>query len=232
MKQKLISIVVFLGLNLGASVEAQEGTFARPKIGDIAVYGDENTTIRRVVFSYASGAEQVVGTKTSVYFKVARPVKDVWPVFQDFNLWQNDAGYFVTGPFGDNEGELEFLFSGPRGEVSIDNTQPQIVQQLVPEAHIVLHSPPREGIDAEGGRLGYRHEGKSVFMLTEVNGATVVTASMEHLFRYYGAEAKGNANKAYLQKIEVSQDRKRKGMKDIWETGFIPELRELLEGVE
>ena len=141
-------------------------------------------------------------------------------------------GLFCHRAFGDHEGELEFLFSGPRGEVSVDNTQPQLVQQLVPEAHIVLHSPPREGIDAEGSRLEYRHEGKSVFMLTEVNGTTVVTASMEHLFHYYGAEAKSNANKAYLQKIELSHDRKRKGMKDIWETAFIPQLRERLEGVE
>ena len=232
MKLKPAAMTVALGLVLFAPVEARQGTFARPTVGDVAVYGDENTTIRRVVFSYASGSEQVVGTKTSVQFEVARPVRAVWPVFQDFNLWQNDAGYFVTGPFGDKEGELEFLFGGVRGDASIDNAQPQLVQQLVPESHIVLHSPPREGIDAEGRPLGYRHEGKSVFVLTEVDEATVVTASMEHLFRFDGPEGKSKARKVYLQKVQDSKDRKRKGKKDIWETNFIPQLRKLLESVK
>ena len=217
----VLAIVVF-------EASAEEGTFAEPRVSDVAVYGDDAVTVRRIVFSYQNGMEEVVGTKTGVHFTLNRPVKDVWPVFQNFNLWQNHQGYFFSGAFGDREGDLEFLM-GPREKASIDNTQAFTVQQIIPEQVIVLHAPPWELVNADGVRVGNRHEGKHVFMLNEVNGKTVVTAAMEHSYHYYGPEAKTKAEIGLVEKIKISQERQKNGKKDIWETAFVPKLKELLE---
>jgi hypothetical protein len=230
MKQSFTFIQVLVSTLIINLAHAQaEGTFAAPKISDISVYGNKDTIIRRVVFSYVSDAEKTVGTKTSVYFTLNSPVKEVWPIFQNFNLWQNHKGYFYSGAFGDRENELEYLMLGPRENASIDNTQAFTVKQVIPEQLIVLHAPAWEQADAKGKLVGSRHEGKHAFMLTEVNGKTVITAAMEHSFHYAGPNAKKRAKAGLMQKIKTAQERKKKGSKDIWETAFIPKLKELLE---
>lgn len=66
-------------------------------------------------------------------------------------------------------------------------------------------------------------------MLTEVNRETVVTAAMEHLYHYDGPKAESKARALLQERIKESQDRKREGRKDIWESAFVPKLRELVE---
>jgi hypothetical protein len=210
-------------------LHAEEGTFAKPKVSDISVYGNEREAIRRVVFSYRNGTEDVVGTKTSVHFTIDRPAKEVWPIFQDFNQWQSQIGYFMTGALGDREGDIEFLTGPKRENATIDQSQALKVAYIIPEQAIVLHSPPWEKVDKNGHRVGNRHEGKNVFMLTEVKGRTVVTAAMEHTFHYYGPNSRSNASKGLAQKVQAAQEKKKKGSKDLWEKSFIPKLKELVE---
>lgn len=207
----------------------KQGTFAAPKIEHVGVLGDDGLTVRRTVFSYHDGDEEVVGTTTSVHFILEYPVATVWPFFQDFNLWQSGPGFSFSGEFGDKEGELEFLIyhQGQRDRATIDGTMAFVVQQLIPEHAIVLHSPAWESVDSKGNRLGSRHEGKNVFMLAEVDGNTVVTATMEHAYHYYGAEAKRTAAVGLKQRIKVAKARK----KDVWES-FVPALKAHLDGSE
>ncbi|MFK8021575.1 MAG: hypothetical protein AB8B86_17570 [Pseudomonadales bacterium] len=223
----LISVIAISVPVTHAGQDEDQGTFAAPKVAYVGVLGDDGLTVRRSVFSYNNGADEVVGTTTSVHFTLDRPAKVVWPIFQNFNLWQTQEGVSFTGAFGDKEGELEYLIYhvGNREKVSIDNSMAFIVQQLVPEHVIVLHSPLWERVGADGKRLGNRHEGKNVFMLSEVNGKTTVTAVMEHAYHYYGADAKSNAEAGLKQRLKIAQNRKR----DIWE-GFVPRLRQLVEG--
>lgn len=218
-------ILASTALTCPAQAHAQEGTFAEPKIEHVGVLGGDGLTVRRTVFTYHNGDEEVVGTTTSVHFLLEYPVATVWPIFQDFNLWQSQPGLSFTGGFGDKEGELEFLIyhRGQRDKAKIDGTMAFVVQQLIPEHAIVLHSPLWESVDSEGKRLGSRHEGKNVFVLAEVDGDTVVTATMEHAYHYYGADAKRNAAAGLKQKIKVAKNRK----KDIWES-FVPGLKEQL----
>lgn len=203
----------------------KSGTFAAPKIAHVGVLGDNGLNVRRTVFSYRNAGEDVVGTTTNVHFTLDLPVKDVWPTFQNFNLWQTVGGVSFSGPFGDKVGEMEYLIYqvGGRENVTIDNAMVFVVEQIVPEHLIVIHSPLFERVDANGKRSGSRHEGKNTFMLTEVDGKTIVTAVMEHAYHYYGKNAKANAAAGLAKTIEKAKARK----KDIWE-GFVPKLKEVL----
>lgn len=223
----LVSLAVSLAFHV-AVLRAEEGTFSAPAISEISLRQSDGATIRRVVYSYSDGAAEVVGTKTSVLFTLNRPVKDVWPVFRDFNKWQNAAGLFYSGEFGDQEGKLEFMMR-QRDKPSIDTTQAFIVEHIIPQSAIVLYSPLWEATDEHGRKLGSRHEGKNVFMLTEVDGTTIVTAAMEHAYHYHGPEARRRAEEALSQRVKTAQDAKKSGAKDIWESDFIPALRALLD---
>lgn len=222
-----VSVLLAVAALTGSAAAEAEGTFAEPTIEHVGVLGDDGLTVRRTVFTYHRGDEEVVGTTTSVHFSLDHAVKTVWPIFQDFNLWQSEPGLSFSGAFGDREGELEFLIyhKGQRDKATIDGTMAFVVQQLIPEHAIVLHSPLWESVDSKGNRLSSRHEGKNVFMLAEVDGRTVVTATMEHAYHYYGDDAKRNAAAGLKQRIKVAKGRK----KDIWET-FVPTLRKKLEG--
>lgn len=222
----VVSLIAIDASVTHASQEEEHGTFAAPKVAYAKVLGDDGLTVRRSVFSYRNGADEVVGTTTSVHFTLDSPAKRVWPTFQNFNLWQKQKGVSFSGPFGDKEGEMEYLMyqEGHRETVTIDNAMAFNVQQIVPEHVIVLHSPLFERVGADGKRLGSRHEGKNVFMLTEVNGKTTVTAVMEHSYHYYGPDAKRNAQAGLKQALKTAKNRK----KDIWE-GFVPRIRKQVE---
>lgn len=210
----------------GQDTKLEQGTFSSPKIAHVAVLGDDGLTTRRTVFSYSKGTEEVVGTTTSVHFTINASAKEVWPTFQNFNLWQSQEGVSFTGPFGDREGELEYLMYqvGDRGKVTIDRSMVFIVEQIVPEHLIVIHSPLWESVDADGKPTGSRHEGKNTFMLSEVDSETIVTAVMEHAYHHYGPEAKEKSTLFLEKKIKQNKTRKR----DIWE-GFAPKIKALVE---
>lgn len=231
MKLRLLIVTALLALNPVAVQAEQElkpmqGTFASPEVAHVAVLGNDGLTTRRTVFSYTNGTNEVVGTTTSVYFVLDSPVKEVWPTFQNFNLWQRQKGVSFTGPFGDREGEIEYLMYqlDNRENVTIDKSMVFVVEQIVPEHLIVIHSPLWESLGADGKPSGRRHEGKNTFMLTEVDGKTVVTAVMEHAYHYYGEDSKSKSALFLKQKIKQNKARKR----DIWE-GFVPRLRAIVE---
>jgi hypothetical protein len=66
-------------------------------------------------------------------------------------------------------------------------------------------------------------------MLTELDGKTLVTAAMEHSYFYYGETMKEDAAKAIKTHVEKVEARVAEGKKDVWEFGFVPKLRELVE---
>jgi hypothetical protein len=205
------------------------GSFSKPKISDVSYFGGNEETIKRVVFSYPNGSEFVVGTKTSVHFVVDKPASKVWPIFQNFNAWQSQTGYFFTGELGDREGELEFIVGADRQDATIDTTQAMKVDYVIPEQALVLHTIPWEAKDKNGNLTGFRHEGKNVFMLSESKGKTVITAAMEHLYHHHGENAKKKAKAFLAQKVKVAKGKKENNSKDIWEKSFIPVLKKLLQ---
>src|ERR1700679_128865 len=102
------------------TVEQAAGTIITPRYyeGLVDVRGDERQ--HRRFFSYATEPGLMTGTTTSVMLTIERPAKEVWPVFKDFNRWQNSYQHYYSGIVGDLEGQTFRLVLGaglddPRG---------------------------------------------------------------------------------------------------------------------
>lgn len=219
----------------------ESGTIRRPKVHDIHIHGSDRILLRREIYTYTEGDTKVVGTNMSVKFSLNRSRKETWPIFQNFNAWQNETGYYYTRAFGETrEGDIEFLRMTPnRHDATIDATQAFVIQVLVPEHLIVLFAPAfghSAGGDAKaGGPIamsssagGFRHVGKHCFMLTEVDGKTLVTAQMQHSY-HYPPEFHAQADAYLEERVKGALALKQNNTKDKWETGFEPKLRSLVE---
>jgi len=148
------------------------GTALQPVCHAVFVQGNDEFFYNRDIFSYESGGEKTVGYNANIQFTVASPARRVWPIFKDFNLWQNDFGHYYSGAFGDKEGEMVHITDKNRGP-------PQgfyIVEHSIPEHLLVLAQPVCE-------TDGIKHIGTHAFILTDRGHKTVVTGLMQHAKR-------------------------------------------------
>src|SRR5947209_2244667 len=90
----------------------EEGTEAAPGYydGPNEVIGDLRLNQR--YFLYRTPLGLVSGKTFSITFTIDRPTRDVWPVFKDFNLWQNSHNGY-SGVVGDLDGKSFQLSSQP-----------------------------------------------------------------------------------------------------------------------
>src|SRR5262245_4677875 len=65
-------------------------------VGDIRVRGR--------FFTQETSKGLIAGATWNFMFVIHHPAKDVWPVFKDFNAWQNSYGHYYSGVVGDLEG--------------------------------------------------------------------------------------------------------------------------------
>jgi hypothetical protein len=149
-----------------------QGTPMQPVRCKAFVQGNEQFVYNRDVFSYQCDGEKTVGYNANVQFTVDRPAAKVWPVFKDFNLWQNDFGHYYSGAFGEKVGHLIHLTNKPQGAPESF----YIVVHVIPEHLLVLSQPILE-ID------GIKHIGTHAFILTDNSDKTVVTGVMQHAKR-------------------------------------------------
>lgn len=227
---RVVTIVLMLMVSLfSLQASAKSGTRAKPEMHNVFVHGNDRIPLRREVISYLEDGNIVVGTILSLHFTLNKPAKEVWPIFQNFNLWQNQSGYYYSGDFGDSEGGLGYLMFSSRPGASFDRSQAFIYQQVIPEHSITAYAPAFESVDEKGVLRGYKHIGKHSLMLTDIKGKTVVTAVFQHN-NIFGPDNHDKA-KAYLAStVKAEQEKERKNIKDKWETSFEPKLRALVEG--
>src|SRR5580698_8293639 len=82
------------------------GTITIPKYYDWEL-GEEikgDLCLHSRLYTYRTELGVVSGWTMSITCTIDRPVKDVWPYFKDFNLWQKK--HYYSGVVGDLEGQI------------------------------------------------------------------------------------------------------------------------------
>jgi len=166
------------------------------------------------------------GTVTSVMFTIARPAKDIWPYFMDFNLWQK--GHYYSEIIGAAEGKT-FRLSAKPNEAGRHQYQ---VLRVIPETLIVLSQPVPQETEGTGDTylpgLGIVSPGFHVFLLNEHGGRTVVNCVMQHAsLMEHASRSQGMTNEEALRPWRAESivpEWLRK-----WRDEFIPSLKRLVE---
>ena len=151
----------------------------------------------------------------AVRMTFSRPVKEVWRVMRDFNLWHNRYGYQWSGVIGDEENNIVYL-SNKRG-TGFGTKIPYVVRRVIPEKLIYQESLPHPFADNSGFWSGH-----NVLSFWEEKGTTRVTVYMEHTF--------------FSQQLRMDELRKvasdlmfENGGIGFWREFFIPDLETLIE---
>lgn len=153
-----------------------KGTPTHPDYHKILVANRGRDSSKITFFSYRENGCTVAGMNASIGVVVDKPAIKVWPYFANFNLWQNQYGYYyrdVEGKLGIH-GELKgktLRFEVKRGELNF--AYDYMIDAVVPNRLIVKHEVPR---DVEG----VSYTGDHVFMLTDMGGTTMISMLMQH----------------------------------------------------
>lgn len=150
-----------------------------------------------------------------VHLKFSHPVKEVWRVMRDFNLWHNRYGYQWSGVIAEQENNIVYLNN--KAGTSYGEKIPYIVRRVVPERLIYQESLPQPFPDGKGFWTGH-----NVLSFWEEGGKTNVTVYMEHTF--------------FSQQLSIEE--LRKFTADLmfghgvtfWKDFFIADLEALLQG--
>jgi hypothetical protein len=121
-----------------------------------------------------------------VSITLARPLRAVWPVFKDFNLWMNRFGYFWDRVPADSEDRFVHLGSKAGINDLTHHAPPErraqptryIVRQVIEGRLIYFDSLPMP-IATKDGKEG-TWTGHNLFSLHEEGGHTRVAIFMEH----------------------------------------------------
>ena len=162
-------------------------------------------------YNYPTELGLVSAGVLSVMFTVDAPVREVWPYFKDFNLWQNGYGYTYSGVVGDLEGRSFELDVGGK-----NNYKPATyeVLRVIPQCLMVFS----ETIP-EDGRTGGIRAGFHAFTLNEFAGKTVITYGGDHATRTQGKSEEEVL--APWREFSVK-------MLPMWSETFIPTLKSLV----
>jgi hypothetical protein len=199
--------------------QALWGSVGSPRVHDTISDVTEDVRLNGRYYSYVIDAGLVVGVTLSAMCVIDRPVKEVWPVYKDFNLWQNSYDHHYSGVVGDLEGQT---FSLRIGEFEIPGYR---VIRVIPEYLIVFDQLiPEKWPDIFPG-LGLVSPGFMSFGLDEYEGETHIAVFMEHA-----------SVMARTQDIETTTEDDAIGpwrpmMTDgvrKWRDVFIPNLKELV----
>ena len=187
----------------GDRVLGGEGTERSPRY--YAGLADSRGEQNREYFAYKSERGLVTGTVTSVIFSVDQPVGVVWPIFKDFNRWQNCYRHYYSGVIGDLEGGT---FRLTEGTFFADYN----VVRVVPPYLIVLS----QLVAKEGDLAGMG--GVMVFSLNHQGAGTGVNIFIQHE-RTTGDLPEKDAVAYWKESAHENQKK--------WREYFIPELKTL-----
>lgn len=167
----------------------------RGSVLDPVTYGGPEETIDDVslsqqLFSYETAEGLVVGRTFNVVFTIDRPVSKVWPLYKDFNAWQNQFGHFYSGVVGDlyssEEHDLgEETFAMSTDPENLGRHEFSILRVFPGQAMVIFQPIAEEG--ATESRFFFGRGGVSpgfhIYMLNRQGDKTLVTILMEHATR-------------------------------------------------
>jgi hypothetical protein len=184
--------------------------------GTADVIGDVRVNIK--LYTYRTELGLVVGSLTSMMFSLDQPVKEVWPYFKDFNLWQ--PKHYYTGVVGDLEGRTFGIGDEPEQVATVPHVY-QVVR-VIPEHLIAVQQPvPRNANDTGLPGIGGVSAGSHTFTLHDHAGKTEIAIIMQHAS--YASRADEATAEQALAKWRAP------GMMPEWHRKcrdeFIPELR-------
>jgi hypothetical protein len=130
-------------------------------------------------YTYVRDVGLVAGVTLSVMCVVDRPVREVWPVYKDHNLWQNSYDYYYSGVVGDLEGQTFTLGGSPTEPTS---NPPYEVLRVVPEYLVVFHQPSvgQWPVNSVMPGHGIVSPGVMSFGVDEYAGQSHIAVFMEH----------------------------------------------------
>lgn len=197
---------------------ATAGTIDMPQYynGIAETIGD--VRINHRLYTYRTDVGLVVGSTTSVLFSMDQPVRNVWPYFKDFNLWQ--PKHYYTGVVGDLEGRTFGIGDEPDQVATVPHLYQ--VLRVIPEHLIVIQQlVPRRASDSGLPGIGGISAGSHVFTLHEHSDHTEVAIIMQHAA--YAARVDEEADERALSKWRDPQMLPAWHQK--WRDEIIPELR-------
>jgi len=159
---------------MGAEHEAVWGSVRDPKVHDAFTEVDDDLRLHGRYYTYVSDDGLVVGVTLSCMCVVDRPVREVWPLYKDFNLWQSSYDHHYSGVVGDLEGKT---FTLRIGDVQIPGYR---VIRSIPEYLIVFDQPPTDDLPDAFPGLGIVSPGFMSFGIDEYEGRSEIAVFMEH----------------------------------------------------
>lgn len=181
-----------------------------------------NVVFRNYIVERPAHSKTLRGVEAvlDITITLSRPVREVWPVFKDFNLWMNRFGYAWDGLPADNENHYVYLgntrSSNNLKYGSEGSKTKYVVRKVIPEQLMYWDSLPVPLVDKDGVWTGHNLVG-----MQEANGQTRLSIFMEHTW--------------YSETMTVEELRAeaRWAMFDavlaFWRDYFIPDLISLLE---
>lgn len=121
-----------------------------------------------------------VEAATDISMILPQPLRKVWPVFANFNLWMNRFGYVWDGLPAENENGFVYLRNtAASNDLSYARTDKSrtkyVVRKVIPEQLIYFDSLPLPLADKDGLWTGH-----NLMSLKDDNGKTRISIFMEH----------------------------------------------------
>ncbi len=152
--------------------------------------------------------------------KLPHPVRTVWPVFKDFNLWMNRFGYMWYGLPAERENQFVYLGNtGAENEMSYgsDGSRTRyVVRKVIPEQLIYFDSLPLPLVGRDGVWTGH-----NLMTLRESAGHTEISIFMEHTWYSETIPIEDLRSEARGIMFETAVG--------FWRDYFIPDLVSLIE---
>jgi hypothetical protein len=158
-------------------------------------------------------------TVMDVLITLTHPVKSVWPIFKDFDLWMNRFGYYWDGVPANNEIHIVSLVNKAGAndyKYGKEGAQPRyIVRKVIPEQLIYFDALPGPLVGIDGTWTG-----RTVVSLREESGQTKISFLMEHTM--YSETASLDVLRSELKQASVN-------VIAFWRDYFVPDLNAAIE---
>lgn len=165
------------------------------------------------VTAYTANGRRQSELVFDITWSVERPVREVWPIFKDFNNWQNGYGFYYDGVMGnEGNGNLVYLSNKPNNK-GIGSAY--TVRKVIPEHMMYIESMP-----TPTGVKDIVFSGHNVATLKEENGVTHINFFMEHTWR--------SSEETEEELKKIAQSLTNHG-KLFWQEHFLPDLAKKLE---
>lgn len=204
---KIMFVLFFISFG-SVSAMASDSSGNRIRNPVVTVDSDPGVTLKVGVAAYTEHGYSLSELAFDITWTVDRPVREVWPIFKDFNNWQNGYNFFYDGVMGDEGNGRQVYLSNKPNNPGVGGAY--TVRKVIPEHLIYVESMP-----VATGLKDTLFSGHNVATLTEEGGVTTINFFMEHTWR------SSEVSEKELRKIAQSLV---DSGKMYWQEHFLPDL--------